>query len=53
MKTAKQLFEDYNAKMESCLRTGEELGPRFSAIFRAKVASMSKIHKRIRLEGDS
>ena len=55
-KTAKRLFEDFNAKMENCLRTGEDLGPRFAAITQAKVPMTSRKvfkHKRIRLEGDS
>ena len=52
---AKRLFEDFNAKMDHCLRTGEDLGPRFAAIAQATVPTTSKKrfkHKRIRLEGD-
>lgn len=41
-KTTKQLFDDFNAKMEHCLRAGEELGPRFAAIALAKVVTTSK-----------
>ncbi|KAH9012117.1 hypothetical protein EDB84DRAFT_1444831 [Lactarius hengduanensis] len=57
-KTVKRLFEDFSAKIERSLRTGEELGPRFAAITqqamqRAKVPTTSKKQKKIRLEGDS
>ncbi|KAH9053206.1 hypothetical protein EDB87DRAFT_282059 [Lactarius vividus] len=57
-KTVKRLFEDFSAKVEHCLRTGEELGPRFAAITQqamqqAKVPTTSKKQKKMRLEGDS
>ncbi|KAH8985634.1 hypothetical protein EDB86DRAFT_2833049 [Lactarius hatsudake] len=57
-KTVKRLFEDFSTKIELCLRTGEELGPRFAAITQqamqqAKVPTTSKKQKKIRLEGDS
>jgi len=43
--TVMRLFNAFKAKMEHCLRTGEELGPRFAAIAREKV-----FKKRIQLE---
>ncbi|KAH9066098.1 hypothetical protein EDB83DRAFT_2551788 [Lactarius deliciosus] len=57
-KTVKRLFEDFSTKIEHCLRTGEELGPRFAAITQqimkqAKVPTTSKKQKKIQLEGDS
>ncbi|KAH9174365.1 hypothetical protein EDB89DRAFT_1952489 [Lactarius sanguifluus] len=57
-KVVKRLFEDFSVRLEHCLRTGEELGPRFAtitqqAIQRAKVPTTSKKQKKIRLEGDS
>jgi len=55
-KTTERLFKDFKANMEHCLRTGEELGPRFAAIAKATVPTTSKKifkHKRIQLEGDS
>ncbi|KAH9018793.1 hypothetical protein EDB83DRAFT_175080 [Lactarius deliciosus] len=56
--TVKRLFEDFSAKIERCLRTGEELGPRFAAITQqamqqAKVPTTSKKQKKIQLESDS
>ncbi|KAH9020959.1 hypothetical protein EDB85DRAFT_2002073 [Lactarius pseudohatsudake] len=57
-RTVKRLFEDFSTKIEHCLRTGEELGPRFAAIAQqamqqAKVPTTSKKQKKIRLEGNS
>ncbi|KAH8983111.1 hypothetical protein EDB92DRAFT_2039941, partial [Lactarius akahatsu] len=57
-KTVKRLFEDFSTKIEHCLRTGEELGPRFAAITQqamqqAKVPTTSKKQKKIQLGGDS
>jgi hypothetical protein len=55
-KITKQLFDDFNVKMDRCLRTGEELGLRFAAITHAKVPTKSKKkpkHRRKQLEDDS
>ena len=42
-KTVMWLFENFNARMEYCLSTGEELGPRFAAmVAHAKVPTASK-----------
>ena len=50
-KTVERLFEDFNAKMDHCLRTGEELGPRFAAmITQANVPTTSN---KVRLGGES
>jgi hypothetical protein len=47
----KWLFENFNARMEYCLRTGEELGPLFATmIAQAKVPTESK---KVRLGGNS
>ncbi|KAH8995906.1 hypothetical protein EDB92DRAFT_1814379 [Lactarius akahatsu] len=56
--TVKRLFEEFNMKIEHCLRTGEELGPRFAritqqAIQQAKVPTTSKKQKKTWSEGDS
>ncbi|KAH9039785.1 hypothetical protein EDB85DRAFT_1927626, partial [Lactarius pseudohatsudake] len=56
--TVKRLFEKFDTKIEHCLRTGEELGPRFAtitqqAIQQAKVPTTSKKQKKIQSEGDS
>ncbi|KAH8981502.1 hypothetical protein EDB86DRAFT_2834824 [Lactarius hatsudake] len=56
--TVKRLFEEFNVKIERCLRTGEELGPRFAvitqqAIQQAKVPTTSKKQKKKQSEGDS
>jgi hypothetical protein len=40
--TTQQSFDGFNLKLESCLRTGEELGPRFAAIARPNIQSTSK-----------
>ncbi|KAH8992851.1 hypothetical protein EDB86DRAFT_2931241 [Lactarius hatsudake] len=37
-----QLLADFQARVEYCLRTGEELGPKFAAIARAELPSRSK-----------
>ncbi|KAH9022079.1 hypothetical protein EDB83DRAFT_2555692 [Lactarius deliciosus] len=42
MYQAKQLLAAFRARVEYCLRTGEELGPTFSAIARAELPSKSK-----------
>ncbi|KAH8997878.1 hypothetical protein EDB86DRAFT_871367 [Lactarius hatsudake] len=42
MYKAKQLLAAFLARAEYCLRTGEELGPTFSAIARAELPSKSK-----------
>ncbi|KAH9058220.1 hypothetical protein EDB87DRAFT_943306 [Lactarius vividus] len=57
-KTVERLFEDFNTKIERCLRTGEELGPRFATITRyamqqAKVPTTSKKQRKTRLDGNS
>ncbi|KAI9438161.1 hypothetical protein H4582DRAFT_1953241 [Lactarius indigo] len=39
---AKQLLAAFQARVEYCLRTGEELGPTFAAIARAELPSKSK-----------
>ncbi|KAI9450628.1 hypothetical protein BJY52DRAFT_1227125 [Lactarius psammicola] len=55
-KTAERLFEDFNAKIDHCLSTGEEVSPRFRAIVQATIPTTSKKifkQKKIRLETDS
>ncbi|KAI9441862.1 hypothetical protein H4582DRAFT_2127566 [Lactarius indigo] len=60
-KTAKRLFEDFDAKTEHCLRTGEELSPRFAVITQRAMqqadvpTTLKKIFKqeKIRSGGDS
>lgn len=50
-KTVQWLFDNFNARMEYCLRTGEELGPRFAAmVAQAEVPTASK---KARLGGKS
>jgi hypothetical protein len=52
----KRRFDDFNAKMERCLRTGEELGKRFAEIAQENVGTTSKKApkgKRAKLRGDS
>ena len=50
-KTVQWIFENFNARMEYCLRTGEELGPRFAAmVAQAKVPTASK---KVQLGGNS
>jgi hypothetical protein len=50
-KTVEWIFKHFNARMEHCLRTGEELGPRFAAMTaQAKVPNASK---KVWLEGNS
>ncbi|KAH8994017.1 hypothetical protein EDB92DRAFT_1852256 [Lactarius akahatsu] len=39
---AKQLLAAFQARVQYCLRTGEELGPKFAAIARAELPSRSK-----------
>ncbi|KAH9034823.1 hypothetical protein EDB85DRAFT_1945602, partial [Lactarius pseudohatsudake] len=39
---AKQLLAAFQARVEYCLRTGEELGPKFATIARAELPSRSK-----------
>ncbi|KAI9441853.1 hypothetical protein H4582DRAFT_1935414, partial [Lactarius indigo] len=53
---AKQLLVTFQARVEYCLRTGEELGPKFAAIARAELPSKSKkafAPRRNRLESNS
>ncbi|KAF8261585.1 hypothetical protein EI94DRAFT_1789386 [Lactarius quietus] len=40
--TTRQLFDSFNVRMEHCLRTGDELGPRFAAIVQERVLCTSK-----------
>ena len=42
-RVVKRIFEDFNTKLERCLKTGEELGTRFAVmIAKAKVPTTSK-----------
>lgn len=45
---AKLHFDDFNARTEHCLRTGEKLGRHFSAIAQRNVLSTLKKAQKIR-----
>jgi hypothetical protein len=47
-KTVKWVFKNFNARMEYCLRTGEELGPRFAAMI--ALAEVPTASKKVRLD---
>ena len=50
-KTVERLLEDFNAKMDHCLGTGEELGPRFAVMITQ--ANIPTTSKKVRSGGDS
>ncbi|KAN0135078.1 hypothetical protein V8E53_006969 [Lactarius tabidus] len=52
-KTTKCHFDEFNARLEHCLRTGEELGRRFTEIVPRNVASTSKKAPKKKPRGDS
>ena len=53
---AEQLLADFQARVEDCLRTGEELGRKFAAIAREELPSKSKkvfLTKKTKSKGDN